>query len=97
MAGPLTIELARKAPIFTGITPIRESQLPIKLPRMKPLWPTPNWVAKSDPYRAHRLTVGADLRALARLHLLMYTALYKVRGGRSAKNSTGVLSNGGRQ
>jgi hypothetical protein len=33
LVGPLTIELTLKTPIFIGITPIRESQLPRKLPR----------------------------------------------------------------
>ncbi len=32
VVGPLTIELALKTPIVIGITPIRESQLPRKLP-----------------------------------------------------------------
>jgi hypothetical protein len=31
--GPLTIELTLKTPIFIGIAPIRESQLPRLLPR----------------------------------------------------------------
>jgi hypothetical protein len=36
MVGPLTIELAQKAPIFTGYLPIRISQLPLKLPPFTP-------------------------------------------------------------
>jgi antitoxin HicB len=49
MVGPLTIELSRKIPIFIGITPILESQLPMKLPRMQPLRCIPIWVSKSVP------------------------------------------------
>jgi hypothetical protein len=33
LVGPLTIELTQKMPIFIGILPIREAQLPRLLPR----------------------------------------------------------------
>jgi hypothetical protein len=32
VVGPVTIELAQKMPSFIGISPIRISQLPLKLP-----------------------------------------------------------------